>query len=98
MDDFNDIKQQNQTRRWSGTNKYHTLPLQKKWLISLICVYWIYGYFFSPHLPHVMLYFSLIPYLPVLSTPLSYMYVMYGQVDGLHFTSNYTLYNLLCDK
>ncbi len=30
MDDFNDIKQQNQTRTWSGTNKYHTLPLQKK--------------------------------------------------------------------
>ncbi len=33
--------------------------------------------FFSPHLPHVMLYFSSIPCLPVLSTPLSYMYVMY---------------------
>ncbi len=27
--------------------------------------------------------FSSIPCLPVLSTPLSYMYVMYGQVDGL---------------
>ncbi len=33
--------------------------------------------FFSPHLPHVMLYFSSIPCLPVLSTPLSYMYVVY---------------------
>ncbi len=33
--------------------------------------------FFSPHFPHVMLYFSSIPCLPVLSTPLSYMYVVY---------------------
>ncbi len=34
--------------------------------------------FFSPPLPHVMLYFSSIPCLPVLSTPLSYcMYVVY---------------------
>ncbi len=29
--------------------------------------------FFSSHLPHVMLYFSSIPCLPVLSTPLSYV-------------------------
>ncbi len=29
-----------------------------------------------------LLYFSSIPCLPVLSTPLSYMYVVYGQVDG----------------
>ncbi len=35
------------------------------------------GLFFSPHLPHVMLYFSSIPCLPVLSIPLSYMYVVY---------------------
>ncbi len=42
----------------------------------------VWGFFFSPHLPHVMLYFSSIPCLPVLSTPLSYMYVVYGQVDG----------------
>ncbi len=34
-------------------------------------------YIFSPHLPHVMLYFSSIPCLPVLSTPLSYMYVVH---------------------
>ncbi len=35
-------------------------------------------FFFSPPLPHVMLYFSSIPCLPVLSTPLSYcMYVVY---------------------
>ncbi len=27
------------------------------------------GYFFSPNIPHVMLYFSSIPCLPVLSTP-----------------------------
>ncbi len=40
------------------------------------------GYFFSPNIPHVMLYFSSIPCLPVLSTPLSYMLCMYGQVDG----------------
>jgi len=37
----------------------------------------VWGLFFSPHLPHVMLYFSSIPCLPVLSTPLSYMYVVY---------------------
>ncbi len=30
-----------------------------------------WGLFFSPHLPHVMLYFSSIPCLPVLSIPLS---------------------------
>ncbi len=39
--------------------------------------------FFPRYIPHVMLYFSSIPCLPVLSTPLSYMYVVYGQVDGL---------------
>ncbi len=42
----------------------------------------VWGLFFSPYIPHVMLYFSSIPCLPVLSTPLSYMYVVYGQVDG----------------
>ncbi len=30
--------------------------------------------FFSPPSPHVMLYFSYIPCLPVLSTPLSYVF------------------------
>ncbi len=35
--------------------------------------------------PHVMLYFSSIPCLPVLSIPLSYMLCMYGQVDGSTF-------------
>ncbi len=37
----------------------------------------VWGLFFSPHLSHVMLYFSSIPCLPVLSIPLSYMYVVY---------------------
>ncbi len=37
--------------------------------------------FFSLH-SSCLLYFSSIPCLPVLSTPLSYMYVVYGQVDG----------------
>ncbi len=31
------------------------------------------GFFFFPLFPHVMLYFSSIPCLPVLSTPLSYV-------------------------
>ncbi len=44
----------------------------------------VWGLFFFPrYIPHVMLYFSSIPCLPVLSTPLSYMYVVYRQVDGL---------------
>ncbi len=38
--------------------------------------------FFSPHLPRVMLYFSSIPCLPVLSTPLLYMYVVYVWTGG----------------
>ncbi len=36
----------------------------------------VWGLFFSPYIPHVMLYFSSIPCLPVLSTPLSYTVCM----------------------
>ncbi len=55
----------------------------------------LFFFFFSPHLPHVMLYFL---QFPVFLSYLPPCHICMLCMDRLmaHFTSNYTLYNLLC--